>query len=146
MGDSGPTSQTLADDPPNSSISDLVTSLGESILDLTNDPDSALARLDSLRARLRSRFIRHDDDLLAEAVFQAPWLTGFAETLRHEHLELLRTLDTMRERILRSEDDSEGVVGVQEVFDAFVELIDKHEGGRRNLVYESQLCQSHLHD
>ncbi|REJ69274.1 MAG: hypothetical protein DWQ31_05230 [Planctomycetota bacterium] len=146
MAHSGTASRPWADDCSGSTIAEMVAQLGELVAEAPQHRGTLVDLVDTLRAKLRTRFIRYDDDLLAEAVFQAPWLTGFAEALRHEHVELLRVLETLRERAARSDEGVAAQRGLEQSYHEFVELLGKHDGGRRNLIYESQLCQGHLHE
>lgn len=131
---------------PSGTVSEHLATLGEQLQSSAPNTESILQVLDALRSKLRHYFLQEDDEQLEEAVFQAPWLTGFAEALRHEHVDLLRSLETLREKASRSANGSIPVEEAQQAHRDFVELLEKHDEGCRNLLYESQLCQGHLHD
>jgi len=142
----GSTHRSTANDERCESYADLLRSLERRIKDPDGDNDSITPLLDGLRTKLRGQLLHQSGGLLEEAVFQAPWLTNFAESLRHEHVELLQLLDTLRERVTRSGDDVESGAQAQQAYQEFVELFEKYNEGCRNLLYESQLCQGHLHN
>ena len=135
-----------SDRAPCSTVSELLAALGDQLQAPAPNTRRIVGLLDSLGSKLRSHFFQQDNDALEEAVFQAPWLTGFAEALRHEYLDLQRSLGTLREKVTRSADGSATLAEVHEAHDYFVEMLEKHDEGCRNLLYESQLCQGHLHD
>ncbi len=128
------------------SICELVAVLGTGINDPARSLDMLVEQLDRLRCQLRHQLVRDDDGIIEEAVFQAPWLTACAETLRHDHVELMRALETLRERLTPSSGSKVDIEAIKGAYDLFTVLLSKHDDGRRNLLYESQLCQGHLHD
>lgn len=127
-------------------IAQLVDAMSARLNSSAFDASDLLAILDRLRTKLRCRFPDKDDELVEEAVFQAPWLTGFAEALRHEHVEVLQSLDTLREKVTRFGDKTATAEEVTASYQTFSERLTRHNEDWRNLLHQSQLCQGHLED